>query len=202
MILGWIWIYKEILDFYRIKVQIQDRFFYIACQPPHPPYNYCLADLLRKGIYENRSSAREQWKNKEGLIKKDYVEISRNEYLRIIFMGAPLEERKVRNEVLRSLGEHNKEIQVDLSIYKNQFDIKIEPYTRISFYGRSLPRRNFRKRIKNMVGWMRRSVEVKNYGNYNCYSAVTRFLPLPDFLWFLEDEGKEDHIKRILEDIE
>ena len=117
-------------------------------------------------------------------------------------MGAPLEERKVRNEILRSLGEHNKEIQVDLFIYKNRFDIKIEPYTIICFYGRSLPRRSFRKRVKNMVGWMRRAVEVKDYGNYNCYSAVTKFLPLLDFLWFLEDERKEDHIKRILEDIE
>jgi hypothetical protein len=196
----WVWIYKEELDFYRVKIQISDRYFYFAAASRYYPAS--LSNLLESGIYENRSSAREQWKKKEGLLWKDYVSVSREECLKIIFMGAPLEERKVRNEVLRSLGVFDRKIQVSVFIYPNCFDLKIKSYVTINFYNRRLLRRSLNKRMKNVVGWMKRAIHVNVPGDYLCYPGNYYMIPLPDFLWFLEDEGKEDYVRRILEDIE
>ena len=192
--LAWIWIYEE----GHIKVKFDTLYYYLHVFSPYR--SDFPSSMLRWRIIENTCSRRD--KNLGQLIKTDYRSLDLDEIYRVIFVGAPLSEREVREREYLSVKQ--RDFRVSLFRYNYKFEIIIENSVGVSIW-KKLPQRNLHKRMK--VGkWIRSAKEIHNrnqsHREYTCTFYTNISTPFFDFLWYLKEEGQENKVVDIIDDIE
>ena len=187
--LAWIWIYEE----GRIKVKFDTLYYYLQV------YRSNLSgSILRRGIVENMCSRRD--KNLGQLMKTDYRNLDLDEIYRVIFVRAPLSEREVREREYLSVKQ--KDLIISIFWYNNKFDLIIKYYcVKISIW-KKLPWRNQHKKM-DASKWIRSAKEIydQDYRGYTCTPYGNILVPFFDFLWYLKEEGREDKVIDIIDEM-
>jgi hypothetical protein len=187
--LAWIWIYEE----GHIKVKFDTFYYYIHVSSPYNRSD----SVLRCRIIENTCSRRD--KNLGQLVETDYRNLDLDEIYRVIFVEAPLSEREVREHEYFSVKQ--RDLRVSLIRYNyNQFELIIEKWIRVCIW-KTLPWRNQHKK-KDVVKWIRSAKEIYYQMNkYSCTTYNNILIPFFDLLWYLKEEGQEDKVVDIIDDM-
>jgi hypothetical protein len=189
--LGWIWIWRGELGVHKVKVRFGNLWYYLLIN-----YSLSLDDrsILETGkIVKNTSSRQEKWTGLGEPDFSDYRDLSLYELARIIFLGAPEEERPNREIEWEGLGSYYRRrlpIKIDLNVfwYPNRFDIQFPSIDlTVNFWGR-LSRRDHKRKPKNVVKWFKEAIEVKDPDNYLCQPLGTYTVNLAALIWWLGDE--------------
>ena len=190
--LGWIYIWKdEVGNFYRVKVKFGNLWFYFLIHST-TPLDY--GSILRnRKIYKNTYSRQERWTELGEPDYTDYRDLDLYELARIIFLGAPEDERKEREIEWEGLGSYYRRrlpTKIDLNVfwYPNRFDIQFLSIDLTIEFWRRLPRRDHKRKPKNIVKWFESAIEVKDPGNYLCQPFGTYTVNLAALIWWLGDE--------------
>ena len=192
--LGWIWIWKdEETWMHKVKVRFGNLWFYLLIlrKPSTLPLESCLLGYGK--IIKNTSSRQERWKELGEPDFSDYRDLDLYELARIIFLGAPEDERKERETEWEGLGSYYRRrlpTKIDLNIfwYPNRFDILFPSLDLTIEFWRRLPRRDHKRKSKNIVKWFESAIEVKDPGNYLCQPFGTYTVNLAALIWWLGDE--------------
>ena len=204
--LGWIYIWKdEETWMHKAKVRFGNLWFYLLIlrKPPTLPLESCLLGYGK--IYKNTSSRQEKWTGLGEPDFSDYRDLDLYELARIIFLGAPEDERKEREAEWEGLGSYYRRrlpMKIDLNVYwyPNRFDIDIL-FPSLDFainFWRRLSRRDHKRKPKNIVKWFKEAIEVSDKRYYLCQHLGTYTVNLSSLVWWLEDEG-EQRMEELLE---
>lgn len=190
--LGWIWIWKdEETLMHKVKVRFGNLWYYLLIVST-TPLDY--GDILRnRKIYKNTCSRRERWTELGKPDYTDYHDLDLYELSRIIFIGAPEDERKERKTEWEGLGSYYRRklpIKIDLNVfwYPNRFDIQFPSIDLTINFWRRLSRRDHKRKPKNIVKWFKEAVGVNDEGNYLCEPFGTFQVNLAALIWWLGDE--------------
>ena len=190
--LGWIWIWKDEETWkHKVKVRFGNLWYYLLIVST-TPLDY--GDILRnRKIYKNTCSRRERWTELGKPDYTDYRDLDLYELSRIIFIGAPEDERKERKTEWEGLGSYYRRklpIKIDLNVfwYPNRFDIQFPSIDLTINFWRRLSRRDHKRKPKNIVKWFKEAVGVNDEGNYLCEPFGTFQVNLADLIWWLGDE--------------
>jgi hypothetical protein len=187
--LGWIWIWKGELGVHKVKIRFGNLWYYLLI-------NYSLDDrsILETGkIVKNTSSRQERWTGLGEPDFSDYRDLDLYELSRIIFLGAPEDERREREIEWDGLGSYYRRrlpTKIDLNVYwyPNRFDIQFPSIDLTINFWRRLSRRDHKRKPKNIVKWFKEAIEVKDPGNYLCQPLGTYTVNLTALIWWLGDE--------------
>lgn len=190
--LGWIWIWKDEETWkHKVKVRFGNLWYYLLIVST-TPLDY--GDILRnRKIYKNTCSRQERWTELGKPDYTDYRDLDLYELSRIIFIGAPEDERKERKTEWEGLGSYYRRklpIKIDLNVfwYPNRFDIKFPSIDLTINFWRRLSRRDHKRKPKNIVKWFKEAVGVNDEGNYLCEPFGTFQVNLAALIWWLGDE--------------
>ena len=186
--LAWIWIYEE----GHIKIKFDTLYYYLHVSSPYR--SDFPGSMLRWRIIENTCSRRD--KNLGQLVKIDYRSLDLDEIYRIIFVGAPISEREVREREYLSV--KRRDLRASLLRYNYKFELIIENCVGVAIWKR-LPWRNQHKK-KDACKWIR-SAKIIHDGVIRCYTCTPYnniLIPFFDFLWYLKEEGQEDKVVEII----
>lgn len=190
--LAWIWIYEEGY----IKVKFDTLYYYLRVFSPYRS-NFP-SSMLRWRIIENTCSRRD--KNLGQLMETDYRSLDLDEIYRVIFVGAPLSEREVRER--EYLNVKWRDLRASLLRYNYKFDLIIENRVKVSIWKR-LPWRNQHKK-KDVGKWIRSAKEIQGQGGireYICMPYNNILIPFFDILWYLKEERQEDKVVNIIDEM-
>lgn len=187
--LGWIYIWRGELGVHEVKVRFGNLWYYLLI-------NYSLDDrsILETGkILKNTSSARERWTRLGEPDYKDYRDLSLYELARIIFLGAPEDERKEREAEWEGLGSYYrrrlpKEIILNLYWYPNRFDLLFPSLDLTIEFWKRLPRRDHKRKPKNIVKWFDSAVDTGDHSDYLCQPFGNFEVNLDALIWWLGEE--------------
>ena len=184
--LGWIWIWRGELGVHnKVKVRFGNLWYYLLIN------YYSLGDrsILETGkIIENTCSRRERWTGLGEPDHTDYRDLSMYELSRIIFIGAPEDERKEREAEWEGLWSYYRRIDLNVYWYPNRFDIQFPSLDLTINFWRRLSRRDHKRKPKNIVKWFKEAIEVSDKGYYLCQPSRTYTVNLAALIWWLGDE--------------
>lgn len=187
--LGWIWIWKGELGVHKVKVRFGNLWYYLIINDPLDDRS-----ILETGkIVGSISSRQERWTGLGKPDHTDYRDLSLYELARIIFLGAPEDERKEREAEWEGLGSYYRRrlpMKIDLNVfwYPNSFDILFPSLDLTINFWKRLSRRDHKRKPKNIVKWFKEAIEVNDKGNYLCTPLGTYTVNLAALIWWLGDE--------------
>lgn len=192
--LGWIWIWKGELGIHKVKVRFGNLWYYLLINYSLDDRSILESSILWTGkIVKNISSRQEGWTELGEPDFSDYRDLSLFELARIIFLGAPEDERLEREiewEGLESYYRRKLPMKIDLNVfwYPNSFDIQFPSIDfTINFWGKLSRRRN-KKKPKNIVKWFSSAVDTGDRNNYLCIPLGYFEVNLAALIWWLGDE--------------
>ena len=192
--LAWMWIYEE----GNIKVKFDTLYYYLQVLPYRDDFS---SSMLRRKIIENTCSRRD--KDLGQLIETDYRNLDLDEIYRVIFVGAPLSEREVREREYLSVKQ--RDLRVSILRYNYRFDLIIENCVEV-YILKKLPWRNQHKK-KDVGKWIRSAKEIHDQGynykeEYICITPYNNILiSFSDLLWYLKEEEQEDKVVDMIDEM-
>ena len=193
--LGWIYIWKGEVGT-KVKVKFGNLWFHLLVLST-TPLDY--GSILRnRTIYKSTCSKQERWKELGEPDYTDYRDLDLYELSRIIFLGAPEDERKEREIEWEGLGSYYKRrlpMKIDLNIfhYPNRFDIQFPSLDLTFDVWKRLPRRDHKRKPKNIVKWFDSAIDTGDHyhSDYLCAPLGNFEVNLATLIWWLGDEWSE-----------
>ena len=192
--LGWIYIWKDKgTNLHKVKVRFGNLWFYLSIYCPHSITPLENSILSQGEFYKNTCSRQERWKEFGEPDYTDYRDLDLYELARIIFLGAPENERQERKTEWEGLGSYYrrrlpKKIDLNVFWYPNRFDIRFPSLDLTFDVWKRLPRRDHKRKPKNVVKWFESAIEVSDKEGYLCQPFGTYTVNLAALIWWLGDE--------------
>lgn len=208
MMLGQIYIWKEDKKdwSYKVKVRFGNLWFYLIIlrKPSTTPLEDCI--LSQGKIIESVCSRQERWRELRKPDFSDYRDLSLYELAKIIFIGAPEDEREERRIEWEGLGSYYrrslpKEVVLNVYWYPNRFDLEFPSIDLTFSFWKKLSKRKNKRKPKNIVKWFKEAIEVEDPGNYIDRPFGTYTVNLVALIWWLEDERGEELLEEMFGNI-
>ena len=192
--LSWIYIWKDEKDWlHKVKVRFGNLWFYLIIL--HKPSTTPLEERILWGgkIIKSVCSRQEMWKGLREPDFSDYRDLSLYELAKIIFIGAPEDERKEREDEWRSLGSYYrrslpKKIDLNVYWYPNRFSLEFPRYDLTFDFWKKLSKRKNKRKPRNVISWFESARRTGDRTKYWCQPLGTYTVNLAALIWWLGDE--------------
>ena len=198
--LGWIYVWRdEEINTHRVKVIFGNLWFYLHVYYPYStPLPPTYKDYIERGrIIVSTCSRQEKWKNLRKPDYQDYCDLTLYELSCIIFLRAPRNERKEREdewERLRSYYRRELPKEINLGVFwcPNRFDIVLPSLDLTFYFWKRLSRRDNKRKPKNVISWFESAQEeIEDHSDYLGTPLGTYSVNFSSLVWWLGNEDQE-----------